>query len=113
MKKYILVARRDETNPYAVEAKLKFESDNGESLVVVVNVPEASYIPPGLLQVKSNLNSGKARAEREGYELVLKLARLANDKNHRMGASDKLITTLSEALEYPELDKKKLMVVCE
>lgn len=113
MRKYILVAHEDKNSPYAVEAKLQFTSRNGdESMVILINVPHAKYIAPGLLQVKSHIASGSAKASQEGADLVTKLAKLANDKQHRLGVHGGLVRFVSRNLGL-NLSCDKCMVVCE
>ena len=113
MRKYILVAHEDKNSPYAVETKLQFTSRNGdESMVILINVPHAKYIAPGLLQVKSHIASGSAKASQEGLELVTTLAKLANDTNHHLVVKGKLIKFVSRNLGL-NLSCDKCMVVCE
>lgn len=92
MKRYLLIAKRDENDPVAVSAVLQFSSKDGSSTdVVYINVEHAGQIAPGLKQLNEKLKKRIIVTSDEGRELVEKLARLSNDKKHRLHVENRFI----------------------
>lgn len=114
MEKFLIISRRNENNPLALETVLKLNSRNGDVIYVLyLNVENTKQIRPACKWLNERIKGGKIKVDNTAKQMVARLTTLTSKGWCTFQCKKKLAELVARNLQLKQLDAQDCMLVYE